>query len=70
MKNFLITVGALFSAVLVIALVQMVSGLIYPPPVGLDFNDKVEVARWASSMPIGAYLMVLLAYVLGSFTGG
>lgn len=70
MKNFLITVGALFSAVLVIALVQMVSGLIYPPPVGLDFNDKVEVARWAHAMPIGAYLMVMLAYVLGSFTGG
>jgi len=69
-KNFLISIGALFAAVFVIGLVQMLSGMIYPPPPGLDFNNEVEVARWANSMPVGAYLMVMLAYVLGSFTGG
>lgn len=70
MKNFLITLGALFASMLVIMLVQLLSGLVYPPPTGLDFQNEVEVARWANSMPVGAYLMVMLAYVLGSFTGG
>jgi len=69
-KNFLNTIWALIAAVATIAIVQAVSGMIYPPPPGLDFQNQVEVARWANSMPVGAYLMVMLAYALGSFVGG
>ena len=48
-----------------IALIQMLSAKIYPPPAGLDFKDQAAVAKYMAALPLGAFLMVLLSYLVG-----
>ena len=64
--------GIFFGACLatgVIILVAQVSGRIYPPPPGLDYGDPVAMKAFMASLPTGAFLMVLLAWGLGTFSG-
>ena len=59
-------------AVLVIAGVEMVGHLFYPPPAGLDITDPANEAAFAqfvAQMPFLGKAMVLLAWVLGTFVG-
>jgi hypothetical protein len=51
-------------------LVETLKLKLYPPPPGIDYDDPEQLAEMMRSMPIGALLMVELAYVLGSLTGG
>ncbi|UNK49300.1 hypothetical protein MNR01_16485 [Lysobacter sp. S4-A87] len=59
-------------AVAVIMLVEMLGHSAYPPPAGLDITDPANEAAFAAfiaQMPPGAKAMVLLAWLLGTFTG-
>jgi hypothetical protein len=59
-------------AVAVIMLVEMLGHSAWPPPPGLDITDPANEAAFAAfvaQMPLGAKLMVLLAWLLGTFTG-
>jgi uncharacterized membrane protein YjjB (DUF3815 family) len=53
---------------LVIGLIEMASP--YRPPEGLDLNDRSALGHWISSLPFGAFGLLLLAYFLGSMAGG
>lgn len=63
------TFAGLFTAVVLIALVQAVAHQMYPPPPGTDFNDPAALAELMANMPVGALLMVLLSYAIGTFAG-
>ena len=63
-------VAALAVSIVVISIVQAVSGWMYPPPPGLDLTDREALRAFAEQLPIGALLMVELSYLLGSLTGG
>lgn len=52
-----------------IALFQSLGHQLYPPPEGLDPSDPEAFAEIVGQMPVGALLMVLLAYALGTFCG-
>jgi hypothetical protein len=64
-----IVVGVIVGGIVVFA-VESISHLIYPPPTGVDMNDKEAMKAYVAMLPIGALLFVLLAYVLGSLAGG
>ena len=58
-----------FVAVVVVSIVQMVSHQMYPPPPGFDFEDREALAQLIAEAPLGALLMVLLSYALGTMVG-
>jgi hypothetical protein len=69
-RNVLAVVASLVAGVCVIMLVESVKLMLYPPPPGIDFDDPEQLAEMMRNMPIGALLMVELAYALGSLTAG
>jgi hypothetical protein len=64
--------GVFFGACLatgVIILVEQISGRMYPPPPGLNYSDTEAWKAFIASLPIGAFLMILVAWGLGTFAG-
>jgi len=59
-----------FTGGLVVWFVQVLGQKMYPPPAGLNFEDKAAVADFIANAPIGSALLVILAYALGAFVGG
>ena len=57
-------------AFLTVMVVEWVSHQLYPPPPGLDFKDPEQVRLFMASLPLGAFLAVLLGWLLGTITGG
>ncbi|HEV8198463.1 MAG TPA: hypothetical protein VGS03_00420 [Candidatus Polarisedimenticolia bacterium] len=64
--------GVFFGACLaigVIILVEQISGRMYPPPPGISYGDKEAWKAFIASLPLGAFLMILVAWGLGTFAG-
>ena len=64
--------GVFFGACLatgVIILTAQISGRMYPPPPGLDYGDTEAMKSFMASLPTGAFLMILVAWGLGTFAG-
>jgi hypothetical protein len=55
---------------LLVAAVEFVSHLIYPPPPGLNHSDVDALKGAMATAPAGALLLVLLAWALSSLGGG
>ena len=70
LKKILAVVVGILIGGLGISLVQALSGQMYPWPEGLDYNNKEAFAAFVDTLPLGAFLMVILSYVVGSFFGG
>lgn len=68
-KIFSVIIGIIVG-VLGITLVQTISMQMYPWPEGLSFEDAERVKEHFSSLPVGAFLMVILSYMVGSFFAG
>jgi MFS family permease len=69
-KRILAVIAGLISAFVLIALIQYVSFLVYPPPEGFDYKNEEAMRQLIQSMPVGAFGMLILAYAVGSFVGG
>lgn len=54
----------------VIYLVESIGHKIYPLPENLDWTDTEALGNHIATLPIGAFIIVLLAYILGSVAGG
>lgn len=50
-------------------LLEMAGHYVYPPPAELDVRNTEAMMDYVASLPIGALLFVLLAYVIGTFDG-
>jgi hypothetical protein len=64
--------GVFFGACLasgIIILVGQISGRMFPPPPGLSYGDTEAMKAFIASLPLGAFLMILLAWGLGTFAG-
>ncbi len=59
----------LMVGVFLIALIQASSVVLYPPPPGADLSDKDVLRDYIQSRPMGALILVLVAYAAGSFAG-
>lgn len=47
---------------------EMISPYQLPP--GMNENDPASLSAWVATLPISAFAIILLAYFLGSVTGG
>lgn len=63
-------VAGVGSAVLVVAAIELVAHAVYAPSVMPDVSTPEKMAAYVSSMPLGAFLFVLAAYVAGTVVGG
>ena len=63
-------VAGVGSAVLVVAAIELVAHAIYAPSVMPDVSTPEAMAAYVDSMPLGAFLLVLAAYVAGTAVGG
>ncbi|MBT8140935.1 MAG: hypothetical protein HKN88_06755 [Gammaproteobacteria bacterium] len=70
LRKILAVITGVVIGVLGISLVQAISGQMYPWPEGLDYNDKEAFVAFVKTLPTGAFLMVILSYIVGSFFGG
>ena len=68
-KIFAVIVG-ITVGVLGIMLIQNISSQMFPWPEELKLSDKVRVKQYFDTLPVTAFLMVILSYVVGSFFGG
>jgi hypothetical protein len=69
-KSVLAVLGGVAVGYLVIFLVQNISSGMYALPEDVTLRDRDALARAMASLPVGAFLMVLLSYALGSLGGG
>ena len=60
--------GAIVAGIL-IALVEAIGHLVYPPPPGVDPWDRESLRTAMESIPVGALVAVLLAWGVGTFAG-
>ena len=67
-RSILAGIAGFVVAILVIMGVQMVSYFLYGPPSGVE-KDPAAMEAYIRSLPLGAFLIVLLSYFLGTFCG-
>lgn len=70
MKNALAIVAGLLAAFVVFAAIEGLSGIIHPPPPGLDLKNPEMMKEYISALPLSAKIMVLAAYLIGSLVAG
>ena len=63
-------VAGLGSALLVVAAIELVAHAVYAPSVMPDISTPEAMAAYVGSMPLGAFMFVLAAYVAGTVVGG
>lgn len=69
-RKILAIVVALIAAMAVIMIVQMLNSLVVPPPSQDVINDPAKFREFMATLPMTAYVVVLIGYFLGSFAGG
>lgn len=55
---------------IVVMLIEMVSSLQHPLPEGLDMTDKLAFAEHVAGLPTSAFVIVLVAHIMGALVGG
>lgn len=68
-KVVAISLGTL-SGIAVLFIIETIGHLIAPPPLNIDFNDIDAIKNYTKNAPVIVFLMLILAYALGSFVGG
>jgi xanthosine utilization system XapX-like protein len=61
--------AGMLAAALVVGLVESLSNSIYPAPVGLNPADKAAMEAYMRSLPIGAFIMLLVGWFDGTMAG-
>lgn len=63
------TVIGLILGGVTVATIEWLSSLMHPMPADLDLQDSEAMRQWVAALPTSAYLMVLVAWLAGCFTG-
>jgi len=69
-RTLLGAVAGLISAVVTIMLIEFAGHQVFPPPPGLDPMVTEDMARIMQSLPPGAAVFIVVAWVIGAFDGG
>jgi len=57
------------TAFVLIALVEKLGHILYPPPPDLDFSDMDAIRPYIASLPLWVLLFPIFAYFIGAFSG-
>ncbi|MGI9272630.1 MAG: hypothetical protein ACR2QT_12700 [Woeseiaceae bacterium] len=68
-RDILAGVAGVAIAVLIVFLGEMLSHMVYPMPAGLDPQDAEALRPYIASLPLGAFLMLIGAWVIATFVG-
>lgn len=60
--------GALVGGAVILGM-ELVGTRIFPPPAGLAAGDPESMRAAMAALPVGAFVMVLLGWALGTFAG-
>lgn len=66
LRNIGATIAGVLAGGLVVAAIEGISSSVYPAPPELDLNDPEQLAEFVSTLPVGAFLFVLVAWAAGS----
>lgn len=69
-KNILAVFAGLATAFVIIFVFEAIGHIIYPPPPEIDLSNSDHVRQLIESMPVGALIIVIIAWAIGSFAGG
>ncbi len=69
-RRILAVLAGVAAAMVMIMALQIATSAIYPPPPGIDWTDPQAKNAYVASMPLGAFLLILVAYAVGSLIGG
>jgi hypothetical protein len=69
MKSILAILAGVFTSIIIIYLIEMISHKIYPVPPGLNQRDPVIMEEWIKLMPISSLILVVVAWFLGAISG-
>src|ERR1043165_4068225 len=69
-KRILAVLAGVIAGVALVQATDMLSGKLYPPPAGIDFNNKEALKEMISNMPTNAFVLHLIGYAIASFVGG
>ena len=70
LRSILGVVAGVLAMWLVVAGIEFVSHMIFPPPVGLDPMQPADLEKILAASPVAALAMVVAAWALGAFAGG
>lgn len=68
--NALAFVAGVVVSCFFIAALEMFGHRMFPVPANVDYKNREQLKRMVKSLPLGAFLMVELAYLVGSLSGG
>lgn len=68
-RSVLAVLAGSMVAGMLIAVVEMIGHLVYPPPPGIDPTDPESLRTVMESLAVGALIAVLLAWAIGTFAG-
>ena len=69
-RTILGILAGMVTAWLLIMVCQFASGLLYPPPPGMDLRQPEQLAAFIAQAPVAAMVLVVVSWVLGAFIGG
>lgn len=69
-KSILSVLGGTAFGIFTISIVQYLGQMVYPLPANIHLPGNQAGASYWTQAPLGALLLVLMAYALGSFLGG
>ncbi len=68
-KNILFIIIGLFTSLILIVILESLTGWIFPHPANIDYNNPDEVKKMMESMPIGAFGMMAASWGIATFAG-
>jgi hypothetical protein len=69
LRDILGGVAGVAIAVAIVFLADVLSHMLYPFPADLDASDPAGTRAYIATLPIGAFLMIMGGWVLGTFVG-
>ena len=69
-RKILAVIVALIVAVAIMMILEMGNSMIIAPPTTEIMNDHAALCNYMANGPAKAYIVVLIGYILASFTGG
>jgi hypothetical protein len=68
-RSVLAVVLGVVVTTIVITGVESISSLLYPLPAGFDLHDREALQAFIAGLPVGAFLLVVFGWFLGTFCG-
>lgn len=69
-RKILAFIAGFLTFMILVVVIQVINGLIFGMPTQDTMNDPVRMQAFVSAMPIGAFVGLLVSYIVGSFGSG